>query len=107
MSLSTPINRPAASPALWASAFVILAVLIFQAGRINNNPAQAEMVSRVGEYTLMTTDGGNEEVIVVIDNRNEDLLIYKVLQQKELNLFQKIDLDRLFADAKRAAGSRR
>lgn len=105
MTCETPRLAPSAS--LWASAFVILALLIFQAGRINDNPAHADMVSRVGEYTIMTTDGGNEEVIVVIDNRNEDLLIYKVKQQRELELYQKIALPRMFADARRAAGSRR
>lgn len=95
------------SASLWASAFVLMGLLLLQAGRIHENPAYGDMASRVGGFTIMTTEGGNDEVIVVIDNRNEDLLLYRVRQQRELELLQKLDLDRLFADARRAASGRR
>lgn len=110
--MTAPINTRldlgslAAKGALWASAAVIAGLIIVQASRMPGDGAYAEMVSSVGEYTVLTTDGGNEEVLLVLDNRNEDLLVYKVKAQKELELFQKVDLDKLFIDARASARSR-
>lgn len=94
----------APSAALWASAFVILALVLVTAGRGFGNAARAEMVSSAGDYTVMTTDAANGEIVLVLDERNEELLVYKILNQKEIELYQKLDLSRTFLDARRWSG---
>lgn len=94
----------APSAALWASAFVILALILVTAGRGNGNAAYAEMVGTAGDYTIMTTNGGSKEIVLVLDERSEELLAYKILNQKEIELYQKLDLSQTFSDAKRWSG---
>ncbi len=73
-------NQPAT--ALWASAFVIAALIIVQAGRLPGGAAYAEMESGVGDYTILTarTGKGPEtrpyEALFVIDNREQVLMVY-------------------------------
>lgn len=81
-SRTTRFNSSTA--ALWASAFVILALIIVQAGRLPGNPAHAAVVADRGSYTLMTADSGKggdtepDEVLCVIDSREQILLVYEV-----------------------------
>ena len=51
-TMSRSGTRPAA--ALWASAFVIAALAIVQAGQLPGNSAHAETTSEFGDYTLLT-----------------------------------------------------
>ena len=94
----------APSAALWASAFVIFALILVTAGRGGGNAAWAEMVSSAGDYTVMTTESGNDEIVLVLDERSEELLVYKILNQKEIELYQKLDLSQTFIDARRWSG---
>ncbi len=66
--------------------------------------AKGEMVSNVGEYVAMTTKSGNEEVLAVLDNRDELLLIYKVVNQSKLEIMGRESLPALFAAARGQAG---
>jgi len=69
--------------------------------------ARGEMVSQVGEYTVLTTDGGNEELLLLLDARSEDLLVYRIEKQSTVQLFQRVNLPRVFQDAKaRARGTK-
>jgi hypothetical protein len=69
---------------LWASAFVIAALVIVQAGRLPANQAYAETVSTKSGYTLLTADSGRgaeenpDEILCVIDNAAEVMLVYEV-----------------------------
>jgi len=82
MTHQTRINPSAA--ALWASAFVILALVIVQAGRLPANQAHAEMANSGAGYSLVTSDSGfgddadPYELLYVIDNRDQVLLVYEV-----------------------------
>ena len=73
-----------AGATLWASAFIVAALLIMQAGRLASNPAYAEMTTTRGDFTLMTTDsgrGGDQnpwELLFVINSRDQALLVYEV-----------------------------
>ena len=98
--------RLAPSSALWASAFVILAMIFVVAGRGGGNTARAEMVSSAGDFTVMTTQGQNEQILYVLDERSEQLLVYKVVRKNEVQLFQSLNLTQTFEDAKRWAGRR-
>ena len=69
--------------ALWASAFVIGALVIIQAGRLPGNPAHAEMSADKGDFVLLTAPSGRggdqdpDELLYVIDNRNQAMLAYE------------------------------
>ena len=69
---------------LWASAFVIAALVITQAGRLPGPTAYAETASSGADYVLLTARSGRgkelepDEVLYVIDNRDQVLLVYEV-----------------------------
>ena len=77
-------QRNASSAALWASAFVIGALTIVQAGRLPGPAAHAEMAATRSSYTLLTTDSGlggdtdPDELLYVIDNHDQVILVYEV-----------------------------
>ncbi len=95
---------------LTGTAVVAAGLLVVQAAaRVpqigGNSSARTGMVSQTGPFTIMTSDAGNEDIVVVLDNRNEQMMVYKVENSQSLQLFQKLALPRLFLDAKaRAAG---
>ena len=72
-----------ASAALWASAFVVGALVIVQAGRLPGNAAHAEMSTTKGDFVVLTTTSGRggdndpDELLYVIDNRNQAMLAYE------------------------------
>ena len=80
--------RSAISPSaaiLWASAFLIATLAIFQAGHLSPNPAFAGMATTTDEgFSLVTTSSGNGpkenpyEFLYVIDSSDESLLIYSI-----------------------------
>lgn len=95
---------------LWATAVLLAALVTVQLGRGGSRPfeqeALAEMVASVGDYSIMTTDGGNEELLFVLDNRNEQLLVYKVDQQRTMVLLAREELDAVFTSARSKLGGR-
>jgi len=98
------VSYPAAS--LWASAFVILALIIVQAGRMGAVPssALAGEVSSVGDLTVLTAAGGdNEDVLAVLDRRAERLFVYGIENQSSLQLLESYEVSRIFASARNAA----
>ncbi len=83
---STTMNRSGTRPAaaLWASAFVIAALAIVQAGQLPGNSAHAETTSEFGDYTLLTARTGKgpedrpNESLWIIDNREQVLMVYEL-----------------------------
>ena len=85
--------------ALWASAFVLAGLLILRlsGGAAPGEPvAWAEMSASEGEYHLMTTDNGNEELLYVVDNREEMLFVYVIDSQSRLVLLERQSLPTMF-----------
>jgi len=103
---STSVNGSAAI--LWASAFVIMALIIIQAGRLPGNAALAATTADRGSYTLMTADAGKggetrpNELLYVIDSREQMLLVYEVedVRRKQMVLRDGHSLDMLFQKAR-------
>ncbi|MBL8746148.1 MAG: hypothetical protein JNK58_07310 [Phycisphaerae bacterium] len=111
MSSTTTQHRrldPSAA-ALWASAFIIAAMLTVQAGRLGTpEPAYAGNIAEAGQVRLLTADaGGGEEFLAVLDITRETISIYGVQNQKSIELYQVARLPELFEQAKGAPGSRR
>ena len=74
-----------ASPVLWASAFVIAALAILQAGRLNPNPAYAGQAVTTDEgFSMVTASSGQGpqseryDVLYIIDSDEESMFIYYV-----------------------------
>jgi len=110
IDLNTSRSR-AVRTLLLGTALVASALLVVQAAaRVpqlggGGSGSRAGMVSQSGPYTVMSSDAGNEDIVAVLDNRNEQLMVYKVENSQSLQLYQKLALPRLFMDAKaRAAG---
>ena len=89
--------------ALWASAFMILALIVVQAGRISTGPsaAYAGNVSLIGDLTVLTAAGGdNEDVLLVLDRRLERLFIYGIRNRSEVLMYETHELPGLFQSAR-------
>ncbi len=77
-------SRTSPGTVLWASAFVIAALAIVQAGRLPGQAAYAETVSEFGDYTVLTARTGKgpderpNEALWVIDNREQVLIVYEM-----------------------------
>ncbi len=66
-------------------------------------PALAEMVaSNPGDVVALTADSGSEDVLLVLDNRAERLMVYK-LTQNGLQLYSSEPLRELFTRARASA----
>jgi len=102
----TARDRDRGEGALWASAAVLAGLVIVQAGRMADSRAMAEMVTQSGDFTLMTTAAQSEELLYVLDNRNEELTVYRVSNQRDLELLYKDSLPELFTAARLSAGGR-
>lgn len=89
---------------LWVSAGVLAALVVVQGAGLLDRPALAEMTASGGGYTIMTTDGGSNEVGLVIDERNETLLVYSVKNRREVRLENRQSLPELFTRARFQAG---
>ncbi|MBL8762089.1 MAG: hypothetical protein JNL50_12385 [Phycisphaerae bacterium] len=94
---------------LSASAVLLVALLAWRAQAMQigrGGDGGAGMVSAVGDYTMMTFPVGNEDMLLTLDNRSEELYVYRVENQNAVSLFQKLGLPRLFSEARtRAAGT--
>lgn len=58
------------------------------------------MVSHVGGITMMTSDAQTDEVLVVLDNRTETLLVYRVENVSSVELLQRASVSSMFTDAR-------
>lgn len=105
---STNRLDPAAA-ALWASAFVIGAMLTIQAGRLGApQSAEAGNLAEVGQVRILTADaGGGEEFLAVLNITDETISIYSIENQRSIELYQVAKLPDLFEQSKGGTGSKR
>ena len=101
------INVPAAI--LWSCAFLLGALIIIQAGKLPSHAAFAGGSSSAGAYTMLAADRGTggdvepDEVIYVIDSRDQVLLVYDIenVADRRIVLRDGGPLDALFRNARR------
>lgn len=103
MSHRTERVRLSPNAALGASAFVLAALVILAAGRPWVTPAAADMVVEHGGFVMMTAESGNDEVLLVLDNRAETLSVYRVENQNALEMYRRYDLPEIFTSARATA----
>lgn len=104
--MNTQTQQRERSGWLWVSAGVLAALIVVQGAGMLDTPAHAEMTSTSGAYTLMTTDGGNDEILVVVDSSQESLMVYKSDRNQGLQLLEREDLTGVFARARARAMGR-
>lgn len=104
--MNTQTQQRERSGWLWVSAGVLAALIVVQGAGVLDAPAHAEMTSTSGAYTMMTTDGGNDEILVVVDSSQESLMVYKSDRNQGLQLLEREDLTGVFARARARAMGR-
>ncbi len=99
-----PSHRQVREPGwLWVSAGVLAAMIIVQGSGVFESPAQAEMATTSGAFSMLTTDGGNDEILVVVDSRQESLMVYRAMNNNALELLEREELSSLFTRARARA----
>lgn len=95
---------------LWASAFILAALVIIQAGRYQGQAAHADsMTADKGTFTVLTARSGRgptatpHHLLYVIDSRDQTFLVYEVedARKQRILLRDGYSLDALFREAAR------
>ncbi len=104
---TSPESRSTSESPLIICALLLAVFLGVLLSPVVNQPAKAEMVAQSDHLVAMTAQGGSEDILLVLDNRTEQLSVYKVGNQTALELVQRLALPDLFqsARAKRLGGN--
>ncbi|MBC7771980.1 MAG: hypothetical protein H7210_05760 [Pyrinomonadaceae bacterium] len=104
-SLSAAVVQPSMASGYRASGIVtavVLAVLVVVRLSMLAAPAQAaDVVSQAGDYTILTLAADNDDVLVVLDGRNETLSAYRVKNKSSLDLVEARELKNIFLEGRR------
>lgn len=89
---STPRRFNQSAISLWASALVILALVIVQAGRMDTGGMAFADVADHGDITMLNADAGSgEDVVVLLDRRAERIYVYSLVnRQPEMIVAEKL-----------------
>ncbi len=87
-------KRETAAGVLLAASAGVLGALLLGGG------AEAGVVSQSGSITLMTSEATNEDVVLVLDARGEEIFVYRTDVNQGIDLVQRIPLAGLFQDAR-------
>lgn len=87
---------------LVALAAVLAGLIGVQATRLGA-PARADVVSSAGSVTVLTAAASSQDVLLVLDNRAEELMVYRVENQNSIELHNRYSLPRVFAEARNKA----
>lgn len=70
--------------------------------------ARGDVVTRVGEYSLLTFNAGNDDVLAVVDSRGEQIFFYRVKNQNQFEFIRRESLAEMFVLGQRMGpGGRR
>ncbi len=92
--------------ALWASAFVIIAMIITQAGSVvGGNQAHATMEAEILSLRMLISRANTDEMILtILNNQNETITAYGVRNQRDLEALDVRSLADIFREAAAASG---
>lgn len=98
-SSKTRIDSAAAT--LWASAMIILALVIMQAGRLGAGAQARADVTEIGDTVLLTAFAeANEQVLLILDSRADTLLVYSVVNRNSVVLRETRNVTELFNEVR-------
>ncbi len=84
----------------------LLVLVVFMLAKVvgvMDQPAMAEMAVSDSGYTMMTTNGGADEILVLVDSREESILVYRAVHSGGLELLERESLGSLFTRARAQA----
>lgn len=86
------------------TALVLVALIAVRLSMLSA-PAQAapaaDVVSQVGDYTVLTLGADNDDVLIVLDGRNETLSAYRVKNKNSFDLVEARELKSIFLEGRR------
>jgi len=99
---AAPWSTPQRTLALAAAVLTLLCVLQLTPAfsSLFQREAQAGMVSSSGQLTVLTAEASNEDLLIVLDGRGEDLYVYRTDARNGMQLFQKLAVPQLFSEAR-------
>jgi len=62
--------------------------------------AEAGVVSQAGTTTILTAEVSNEDIVLILDARTEEILAYRTDLQRGMELLQRVSLPQVFSDAR-------
>jgi hypothetical protein len=118
MTISNPLN--ATSPASTARRSRVESLLLLSAGALlactawawlsgplsalRGTPAIADVAVAGSDHGLLTSDGGGDDVLIVLDQRNEELLLYRPVNGRTIDFRARYALRDVFLEAKATGG---
>lgn len=87
--------------ALTCSAVLLSLVLLFQLTRAEPAALAAADVGSVGDFTMLNLATSSEDLLLVLDGRNETLSVYRVVNKNSLELTSPNDIEAIFNRGKR------
>ncbi|RMH14232.1 MAG: hypothetical protein D6695_01830 [Planctomycetota bacterium] len=94
-------SKNAARLTLSITAAVLFALIMLQTLGMPAKTAQAGLVSKTGGYTMLTVNGGRpDELLFVIDDRNENLFVYSIEGGRIIELQARESLPEMFTAAR-------
>lgn len=67
---------------------------------LRSTPAIADVAIAGADHGLLTSDGGGDDVLIVLDQRNEELLLYRPLNGRSVDFRGRFSLRELFVEAR-------
>ena len=99
---AAPWSTPQRTLALAAAVLGLLCLLqiVPALSTLIQREAQAGMVSSSGQLTVLTAEASNEDLLILLDGRGEDLYVYRTDARNGMQLFQKLAVPQLFSEAR-------
>jgi len=94
---NTPLHRVSGNAVLSATALILAALIVLLAAR---PAAHADVVGQTGNLTALTLTASPQDVLLVLDGRSEELMVYRVENQNSVELHARYTVPRIFADAR-------
>jgi hypothetical protein len=107
---TTTTTSTRANRFLWISAIILAGVAVFQIGLPERAALAAPSMRDVatnGDYTMQTLHLSNEDLLMLLDSRNETLWVYRL---RNRSLFEPVnggDLKSLFNEGRRIGAGRK
>jgi len=100
-----PARRSGPEALLLVSAGALLACAAWAwiagpVGALRGTPALADVAIPGAEHAAVTSDGGGDDILVIVDQRSEDLLLYRPVNGKTVDFKGRHALRQLFAEAR-------
>ena len=90
---------------LWATAFLLAALVIWQSAQLSpRNTARAEMAAVGSDFSMLTTDSGNGEILTILNNRNGSMYVYEVNSSNGVVLVDRLQVAEIIDRLSREKG---